>query len=345
MPTDHYWHIIVKWCQSIEEEMLEVIILCVASVLSAASVKLITDCRKQDDELDQFLDEEDIDIDTFVFPPRPECPICMLLLPLEEDSILFTPCCGYVICRACAELAYYEEVMRDIASKNLNKCLFCREHLPKDEVAALNKLIERDTEVKAMALSHLATVYRDGEKNHTKAIELFHKAARKSSQSACYILGKIYIDGDVIGHQGLGDVIIQKDEAKANRLFTRGARLGNVKCLYKLGASRCLNDKQDFAKYFLKAACGGMQEALDLVKVLFISKRITKEKYANALRSFQAVHDEISSKDRTRFNERLAAKLTLDDLNNMNSEKKAKMLVMLLGQLMQAKNGVQVRYY
>ena len=67
--------------------MLEVIILCAASVVSAASAKLITDCRKQDDELDQFLDEEDIDIDTFVLPPRPECPLCMLPFPFAADRV------------------------------------------------------------------------------------------------------------------------------------------------------------------------------------------------------------------------------------------------------------------
>ena len=126
-------------------------------------------------------------------------------------------------------------------------------------------------------------------------ISLFWSSAPRSgpqTSCTCHVLGNIYINGDSSG-QGLGDVIIQKDEAKAKRLYTRGARLGNVKCLYNLGVIRSLNDKQDFVKYFLKAACGGMQEALDLVKKMFISKRITKEEYANALRSFQAVHDEI----------------------------------------------------
>ena len=45
---------------------------------------------------------------------------------------------------------------------------------------------------------------------------------------------------------------------------------------------------------------------------------IPKKEYANALRSFQAVHDEINSEARKRFNKRLASKQTMEDLFQMN---------------------------
>ena len=76
------------------------LILCVASVVSATSAKLIIDCQGQKQEydygFDQFLDEEEIDIDTFVLPSRPECPLCMLPLPFEGDRLIIKHCCGII---------------------------------------------------------------------------------------------------------------------------------------------------------------------------------------------------------------------------------------------------------
>ena len=34
-------------------------------------------------------------------PPREECPICFLPLPLGENQTIFKSCCGKVICNGC----------------------------------------------------------------------------------------------------------------------------------------------------------------------------------------------------------------------------------------------------
>jgi hypothetical protein len=300
---------------NIEEEMLEVIILCVASVASAASAKLITNCRKHD-ELDQFLDEEEINIDTFVLPPRPECPLCMLPFPFEADRVSTKECCGYMICKACEELAYYGELDRRSETKSISemqfgfncsellKCPFCREN--PDTEAVLDKPFQLDN---GNAMTQLAHRYANGNgvpSDEEKAIKLYHMAARANSTEACVLLGNTYYDG------GDGESSIQKDKGKAMRLYSRGARLGDPMCVLYLGDSRREDGKDDYVQYYIKAACAGVQEGLDEVKEGYIDKKISKDEYAHALRSFQVADDEINSDARKKFNKSVA------DGSNMN---------------------------
>ena len=107
------------------EMMLEILIVCIVFLASMVSAhKLLNSCNVDfqnkacgteddqpseeleaaeecDDGFDQFSDEEEIDIDTFVMPPRPDCSICTLPLPFEEtDQVTVKPCCGYILCSA-----------------------------------------------------------------------------------------------------------------------------------------------------------------------------------------------------------------------------------------------------
>ena len=286
--------------------MLEVIILCVASVLSAASAKLISDCRKQDDELDQFLDEKEIDIDTFVLPPRPECPLCMLPFPFEADRVSIKECCGYKICKACEEQAYYGELTRRSEGKSISemqygfncselmKCPFCREN--HDTEAVVDKPFQLGN---GDAMTQLAHRYANGNGvpcDEKKAIKLYHTAAKANSTEACELLGNTYWDGESF---------IQKDKGKAKRLFSRGARLGAPMCVLCLGDLRREEGKDDYIQYYLKAACAGVQDGLNEVKELYIANKVSKDEYAHALRSFQMADDEINSDARKKFNKKL----------------------------------------
>jgi len=40
---------------------------------------------------------------------REECPLCLIPLPIKERDILFTPCCGIIICNGCR----YKEVLNE----------------------------------------------------------------------------------------------------------------------------------------------------------------------------------------------------------------------------------------
>jgi len=149
--------------------MLEILIVCIASLASMVSAhKLLNSCNvesqkkacgTEDDQpseeleaaeeydygFDQFSDEEEIDIDTFVMPTRPECPICTLPLPFENSQYTLKLCCGYIMCSACDESSFYGAIKRGIDIADLFKCPFCRENHPKDAAAALNILLNEET--------------------------------------------------------------------------------------------------------------------------------------------------------------------------------------------------------
>ena len=72
-------------------------------------------------------------------PPREECPICMLPLPLAADQITFFTCCGKYICSGCIR------VMVEREGANI-LCAFCRTPCAESEeenMKRLKKLMEK----------------------------------------------------------------------------------------------------------------------------------------------------------------------------------------------------------
>ena len=60
-------------------------------------------CKKRATELyDEMLFKEP--------PPREECPICMLTLPVDAGETLFKSCCGKIICMGCIHAMAMEEI-------------------------------------------------------------------------------------------------------------------------------------------------------------------------------------------------------------------------------------------
>ena len=229
--------------------------------------------EKFDHGFDQFWDEEEIDINTFVLSPR-KCGLCTLPFPFEGDRIVLKPCCGNEVCRACEELTFYGELKRRLEDEGCedklaidNKCQFCREIPPDSSISALEKLIEKGN---SEAIVSLADAYQNGDEvtqDLTRAIELFHTAARAGSSTACRNLAYMYWQ-----RESFDDIGIQKDTGKAMRLFIRGAKLGDPPCLHNVGVIRCEKNKDDYVQYFIKAAAAGLQDGLDEVKqVLWIS--------------------------------------------------------------------------
>jgi len=295
--------------------------------------------EEYDHGFDQFLDEEEIDINTFVLPPRRKCPICTLPFPFDYNyvNVIFKRCCGHSICGSCDESTFYGELKRRIEDEtytskvvnfaSLQKCQFCRKTPCKQKLSALEKLAECGN---GQAMIQLANLYKNGgdgvQIDYKRYIDLYHMAARADNITGCFHLGKTYWSGE-----SFDDIVIEKDRDKAMRLFTRGARFGDPACLYCIGLMLCGDGKDDHVQYFLKAACTGLQEALDAVKKSFILKHVTKEEYAQALRSFQAVHDEINSEERTKFNKRLAAHETIFDLSLMSKKRQIEIVNKVLG--------------
>lgn len=209
--------------------------------------------------------------------------------------------------------------------KYFQKCQFCRSQHPPDAVASLESLVKRDNS-NGDAMSQLASLYAFNGGDQKRIIELYHVAARMNSVMACYRIGALYWEG-----MSFDDIIFQKDRDKAMRLFSKGARLGDPECLFCLGVMHYEDGNDDYVQYSLKAASAGYRTALDAVKKGYMDKIITKDEYANALRSFQVVHDEISSKERTAFNKRLGADQTYEYFREMNAERQVEVLKKVLG--------------
>jgi hypothetical protein len=76
------------------------------------------DCKKRAAELhDEALFKDP--------PPREECPICMLPLPLNANQSSFKYCCGKLICGGCIHAMVIDDIKKD---KELEEhlCAFCR---------------------------------------------------------------------------------------------------------------------------------------------------------------------------------------------------------------------------
>lgn len=87
--------------------------------------------------------EQANDLALFQDPPREDCPICMLPLPLCEGETSFRYCCGQTICLGC----YIARKVDYASGKTVkdNTCPFCREPHTPDKLVLdqLNKLMEK----------------------------------------------------------------------------------------------------------------------------------------------------------------------------------------------------------
>lgn len=185
------------------------------------------------------------------------------------------------------------------AVENYHPCAFCRAIPVEDTIDALKKLTERgDHEAMAsLANEHFTGVFM--RRDEKRAIELYHTAAVAGSPKACAFIAQRCWRGDFPS--------IKRDVDKARRLYSRAARLGgDPGALYNLGIIREEDGYSDFVYYTLAAASAGKKDAMGAVKNDFLAKRITKEEYSGALRSYQATHEELQSESRKKLNDRLA---------------------------------------
>ena len=220
----------------------------------------------------------------FKEPPREECPICMLPPPFYEDhtGMTFHSCCGKEICSGCVY------AMAESGAKRL--CAYCRTPYAKsneEQNERLKKLMDKGN---GSAFNQLAEYYRDGTygmpQNQAKANELNLKAGELGYAGAYYSLGLAY-------NHGRGVEINMK---KAKQYYELAAMNGDIHARNNLGCaeSRAGNNHRAF-KHFIIAAKAGYKNALDVVKQGYMHGDVTKEEYANALREYQKIQNEMKS--------------------------------------------------
>ena len=240
-------------------------------------------CKKRAAELhDEVLFKEP--------PPREDCPICFLPLPLHESQKTFYPCCGKTICCGCIHAMEEEALGR---GGEIGLCAFCRTPMATSDAEIVKRTKKLNKADHAYAFYVLAGYYADGEcgmpQDFAKANELWLRAGELGCAEAYYDLGNSYYDG-------LG---VEVDKKKAKHFYELSAKSGSAAARHNLGYMEIEADNHNRAhKHFILSARAGDKNSLDSVKIGFTEGSITKDEYANTLRSFQQRQNEMKSDDR-----------------------------------------------
>ena len=213
-----------------------------------------------------------------------DCPICQLPLPLDINESMFKSCCMKKVCNGCI-LATRKRGMED--------CPFCRAPAPKKESQALAKIQKRVDKGDPVAIYTLGAQYRHGllglEKDVTRAVELYERAAELGVKEAHFSLGVFYAEGSDE----------EKDMDKAFRHYDAAAMSGHVPARYNLGCKEYSAGHCDIAlQHYMLSAKLGHEKSLNMVKQMFINGLANKADYAAALCGYQSAIEEMSSPDR-----------------------------------------------
>ncbi|MDB4430403.1 zinc finger MYND domain-containing protein [bacterium] len=222
-------------------------------------------------------------------PPREDCPICFLPLPLDPGQTNFHPCCGKIICNGCIYAMKEEACGRG----KIELCAFCREPEPSSAEEAtkqIKKLMEADN---ADAFHNLAGYYEDGIKgmpqDFAKANELWLKAGELGCVEAYFKLGFSYNN-----ERG-----VEMDKKKAMHYYELAAMSGDVHARHNLGFQEGKAGNYHRAmKHFRLAANAGYKKSLDMVKKGYMDGIVTKDEYASTIRAYHQRVDETTSDDR-----------------------------------------------
>ena len=116
------------------------------------------------------------------------------------------------------------------------------------------------------------------EKDLTRAVELYERAAELGVKEAHFNLGCLYAKG----------TDVEKDTAKAFRHYEAAAMCGHVSARHNLGYVEDDAGNYDLAlQHFLISAKLGHEKSLNNVKTSFMNGLATKADYAAALRGYQ----------------------------------------------------------
>ncbi|KAL7531408.1 hypothetical protein ACHAWF_003757 [Thalassiosira exigua] len=219
-----------------------------------------------------------LDDDLFATPPpRSDCPICLIPLPIDEYECYYQPCCGKQICNGCDfSLSVREELK--------SSCPFCRTPVPDSREEILNLCRRRVGFGDAEFIFYMGCCHQHGyhglPKGEEKALELFLRAAELGSVRACLEISR-------------------RDSTKTRHYLEKATKLGSARARYNLG---CVendegNDIQVLNHWKIAAAIG-FKDALEAVLVCYNRGLLSKEEYEGILRSSQKAKEEEWSKER-----------------------------------------------
>ena len=236
-------------------------------------------------------------------PPREECPICMLPLPIDDGNVLYVSCCSALLCCGCygANWRSIEKTNEKNAKRKVPLvkllCPFCREPdltTTDEHLTRLEKWVDRDN---ARAMYALAGRYVTGKKvprDSRKALELYIRAAEfdSTSANAYYQIYVHYSDG----------IVVSKDVKKERIFMEIAARKGNPTARHDLAIDELGRGNLELAiKHMHIGAAAGWQGPLDTLKRECLNGNLSHEELMKAYRAFQAARDAEKSKERDRW--------------------------------------------
>jgi len=235
-------------------------------------------------------------------PPREDCPICFLPLPLQNKGMNYQACCGKLICMGCIFAVMFTEIENGHLR---GLCPFCRETEPSN-AEALERTRNRAAKDQPNSIHQLGAYYSSDDQgvpqDYQKAIELRLRAGELGNASSYFSIASTYA-------MGLGDV--KKDMAKARYYFELAAMGGDVQARHNLGGFELREGNFDRAmKHFVISAAVGFDDSLTTVQWGYKNGHLTKDDFRKALSAHKKAQDEMTSEQRD-----LAAKLFHPGMN------------------------------
>jgi tetratricopeptide (TPR) repeat protein len=247
-------------------------------------------------------------------PPKEDCPICFLPMPLKLISCMSLPpatimslpisdyaeaneelaskftevyysCCGKSICGGC--------VHSFVKSGNIGKCPFCNSDLRgKTDDEQVEEMMKRVEVNDAGAMYVLGSYYYHGNfglpQDLERAIALWKQAAALGSSQAHYNLGNVY-------HQ--------RGDLKKAKIHTEAAAMaGDEEARFKLGIVEAQSGNEGQAvKHWMIAASAGYYKAMEKLLLLFKHDLVSQDEIDSNLTAYNNSCAEMRSEARDNF--------------------------------------------
>ena len=208
--------------------------------------------------------------------PREECPICMVVMPLNSSMQTYMQCCGKVICSGC--IYAHQMANLDIDDGAGDTCPFCRYPAPDSDDSheeIIKCLMARVKIDDALAIVQLANHYCVGEfglpVDRAKAIRLLEQAADLGCASANCSLAALYFQGDDGG-------LLKTDQQKAKLHWEFAAKKGDPDAHFRIGLIEWDNGNHDIGiRHVRISAQLGSKKSVDFLREMAKRGNLSKE--------------------------------------------------------------------
>jgi hypothetical protein len=233
-------------------------------------------------------------------PQREECPICMQVLPIQENQSKYYGCCGKTICCACDRQHSIKNKER--AAKRGQKsvsttCAFCRTTVPKSDEEVLAQLSKRVELKDPYALVLMGFNYWHGQLglpvDQAKCVALYRESAGLGCPSAQFQLGAFYHEGSM----GL-----EQNKEEGLKYFKKAADGGHLLSRHNLAFMEAEDDNDVAAMRHLRLAAPlGYKLSMAALINYFYRGSLHHADLAETLQAFYRSRAEMKSEGRDKY--------------------------------------------